>query len=239
MDEGTPYISSIPTNAREEDITGKPGSVRGKAVKNYYLGRSYVGKRVYHKNGQIEHECSYKNGKRHGWEYLWYEDGSLKVAIPHCDGREDVKICVWGRSGALLGSYAMIYGTGIDFWWIEIEGKAHLTEARVVVDNKMDGYEYWFAWYSPGELRKEKWWSRGCLHGIEREWNEQGNLRRGFPKYWIYDQQADKRAYDRATRTDTTLKPFRIEDNLPYRTFPPEVALYLPTPSDVQQGEIQ
>ena len=32
------YISAIPEHAREEDITGKPGGVHGKVVKNYYLG---------------------------------------------------------------------------------------------------------------------------------------------------------------------------------------------------------
>ena len=82
-----------------------------------------------------------------------------------------------GKFGALLGSYTMEYGRGIDFWWIEFEGKAQLSEARVAIDNQMDGYEYWFEWGSPGVLRKEKWWSKGRLHGIEREWNNRGRLR--------------------------------------------------------------
>jgi hypothetical protein len=222
------YISAIPEHAREEDITGKHGAGRGKVVKNYYLGRSYVGRRVYNKDGLLEHECSYKNGKRHGWEYQWNEEGGLSWALPYDNGREHGTARVWGGSGALLGSYTKDHGTGIDFWWIELEGKAQLTEARVVVDNQMDGYEYWFAWYNPGVLRKEKWWSKGDLHGIEREWNDRGRLRRGFPKYWIHGEKVDKRAYDRAVKADTTLRPFRIEDNQPYRIFPPEVAANLP-----------
>ena len=222
------YFSSIPEHAREEDITRKHGAGRGKTVKNYYLGRSYIGKRVYNKDGLLEHEWSYKNGMRHGWEYEWYEDGGLAWAIHYDNGREHGTARIWGKSGALLGSYTMDHGTGIDFWWIEHEGIAQLTEARAVVDNQMEGYEYWFRWFSPGVLRKEKWWHKDRLHGIEREWNEKGRLRRGFPNYWIHGEEVVKRKYERAVKSDSTLKLFRFEDNLPDRIFPPEVAVHLP-----------
>ncbi len=88
----------------------------------------------------------------------------------------------------------------------------------------MDGYEYWFEWGNPGGLRKEKWWSKGGLHGIEREWNANGKLRRGFPKYWVHGEQVDKRKYEHRSKKDITLKPFRLEDNQRLRTLPPEVA---------------
>ena len=119
MNAAEAYISAIPEHAREEDITAKHGAGRGKLVKNYYLGRSFVGKRVYGTNGLLKCECSYKNGKRHGWEYEWYENGQLSEALPFDNGREHGTARVWGSSGALLGSYTMDHGTGIDFWWIE------------------------------------------------------------------------------------------------------------------------
>ena len=223
------YISSIPEHAREEDITRKHGAGRDKTVKNYYLGRSYIGKRAYNKDGLLEHEWTYKNGVSHGWEYEWFENGGLAWAMPYENGKEHGTARIWGGSGALLGSYTMDHGTGIDFWWIELEDKtAQLTEARVVVDNQMSGYEYWFRWFSPGVLRKEKWWCEGRLHGIEREWNEKGRLRRGFPNYWIHGEEVDKLKYKRAAQSDCTLKPFHIEDNRVYRIFPPEVAVHLP-----------
>jgi len=227
MNEDPSYISSIPAHAREEDVTGKATGGRRKVVKNYYLGRSYVGQRMY-KNGLLEHECSYKNGKKHGWEYEWNSDGGMAWAIHYDNGIEHGTARVYGSAGALLGSYTMDHGTGIDLWWIEHEGKAQLTEARVAIDNRMDGYEYWFHWFSPGVLKKEKWWSKGRRHGIEREWNERGGLRRGFPNYWIHDREVDKRTYERAAKTDPTLRPFRIEENKPDRIFPPEVAVHLP-----------
>ncbi len=228
MKEAPFYISSIPENAREKDVTEEEqGHYPGQVVKNYYLGRRLVGKRVFDKNGVLEYECPYKNGKRHGWVYEWYPDGGLVSALPYDNGREHGTATVWGESGAFLGSYTMEHGTGIDFWWQETEGKAQLTEARVIVDNQWDGYEYWFSDH-PGELVQEKWWSKGQLHGIEREWNNKGRLRRGFPKYWIHDVQVDKRKYLRALKVDTTLIPFHIEDNQPYRIFPKEVAAHLP-----------
>jgi antitoxin component YwqK of YwqJK toxin-antitoxin module len=224
MNSDKSYISAIPVSAREEDITGKQGSVRGKVVKNYYIGRSYVGTRIYTAGGLHEYECSYKDGKRHGWEYKWHEDGGLSSALPFCDGREHGTAHQWGRSGTLLGSYTMDHGTGIDFWWVELDGKAQLSEVREVVEGQMDGFEYWFRWHNPGVLRKEIWWSKGDLHGIERQWNDRGALSRGFPKYWIHGERVNKRRYCRAVLADYSLRPFCIDDNRPYRVFPPEVA---------------
>ena len=227
MNINSSYVSSIPADSRDEDITGKPGSVRRKVTKNYYLGKSYVGMRVYSKAGLIERECSYQNGQRHGWQYDWYENGQLLSAIPYSNGREHGTASIWGTSGALLGTYTMDHGTGIDLWWIELDGKAQLTEARVVVDNKMDGYEYWFRWGEPGVLKKEKWWSNGELHGIEREWTDRDNLRSGFPKYYVRGHEVDRHAYDHEQSADSILRPYAEEDDRPFRTFPPEVAIHL------------
>jgi len=123
MNEDMPYTSTIPAHAREKDITERHGAGRGKVVKNYYLGRSYVGKRVYNRSGLLEYECSYNNGDKHGWEYNWNTNGGLVSAIPYCNGVEHGTIRVWGASGTLLGSYTKHHGTGIDLWWIEFEGK--------------------------------------------------------------------------------------------------------------------
>ncbi len=95
-------ISSIPENAREENVTQKHGAGGGKLVKNYYLGRSYVGKRVYKDDGQLEYACSYKNGKRHGWEFNWNEEGGLSDALPYSNGIEYGRASVWGSSGRFL-----------------------------------------------------------------------------------------------------------------------------------------
>ena len=228
MSEDEYYVSSIPADARVEELTGKRAGRSGREVRRYFVNNIYVGYREYSLSGQIEHECAMAQGEKHGWEYEWYGNGRLTSAIPYCHGRVHGTARVWGESGLLLGSYTMEHGTGLDLWWVENEGTAQLSEAMVVNDNLMDGYDYRFAWYAPGQLKWEKWWSKGELHGIEREWDLNGELRSGYPTYRIHDKQVDRQEYDRACRSDATLKPYSLEDNIPKRTFPPEVAQHLP-----------
>jgi hypothetical protein len=55
------YISGVPEHTSEVDVTKRHGAGRGKVVKNYYLGRSYIGQRVYDKDGLLEHEYHLNN----------------------------------------------------------------------------------------------------------------------------------------------------------------------------------
>jgi len=72
-------------------------------------------------------------------------------------------------------------------------------------------------------VHQENHFSQNLQHGIQRRWNFNGKLKRGYPKYWVNDKQVSKRQYLRARATDPTLPPFRKADNLPRRKFPPEV----------------
>ncbi|MBA3453364.1 MAG: hypothetical protein H0T42_09765 [Deltaproteobacteria bacterium] len=56
---------------------------------------------------------------------------------------------------------------------------------------------------------------RGIEHGIAREWNDQGRLRRGSPTYWLHGKQVLRRVYERATKTDALLPPIRRADDRP------------------------
>ena len=74
---------------------------------------------------------------------------------------------------------------------------------------------------------RESHFAEGLEHGIQRDWDSTGRLRRGFPKYFINGEQVTKRQYLRAAKLDSSLPPFREEDNRPERQFPPEVAAAL------------
>ena len=69
-------------------------------------------------------------------------------------------------------------------------------------------------------LRDDKHWFEGRLHGIHRQWNFKGCLHRGYPKYYVYNQQVNKRQYISATKKDSTLPKFREKDQSPERNFP-------------------
>ena len=66
----------------------------------------------------------------------------------------------------------------------------------------------------------ERHWIRGNLHGIERKWNEQHRLRRGWPRYFVGGERVNKRQYLRAAKQDPALPRFDKRDHLPERRFP-------------------
>jgi hypothetical protein len=123
-----------------------------------------------------------------------------------------------------MGTFTLKHGTGIDLWWCErAEDRPYLSEARYVTAGKWNGFEWWL---NPDQksIHEERHFKDDLEHGIERSWNRQGRLRRGYPRYWINNVRMTKREYLRACVSDPTLPPFREKDNRPQRTFPPEVS---------------
>lgn len=188
------------------------------------LNDQLVGQRVYDQDGQLILETPIKDGKRHGREYRWYEDGSTLESVESYDnGLIHGLAKQYGRSGRLIGTYRMKHGTGFDVWRQEWEdGSISVSEIHSMRDGSPHGYELWFGGKRP-TLRHERHWYEGKYHGIERKWNEKGKLRRGYPKYWSHSQQLTKRQYLRAAQTDKTLPPYRDKDNTPRRKFPAEI----------------
>jgi hypothetical protein len=117
----------------------------------------------------------------------------------------------------------MDHGTGADLWFAEEQdGQIKLSEERYFHEGRWHGFERW--WFGDEHrIYAENHFVNGILHGIHREWNDKGNLRRGFPKYFINGEQVTKRRYLQATRNDVSLPPFNNIDNQPRR--PPPIAL--------------
>jgi hypothetical protein len=118
----------------------------------------------------------------------------------------------------------MVCGTGIDLWRQQRDdGSIYLSEARYLKDGVLHGYEWWMN-EDQRTVHGEMHYNGRGFHGIWREWNNQGRLRRGFPQYYVNHQKVTKKRYLKACETDPTLPPFRSEDNDPAREFPPEIA---------------
>src|SRR5580658_6809559 len=181
MNSKDAYVSMIYdyAEARPVDYLDNSG---GTAVE-YYVGTEKVGRRVFASTGDLEWECAYRGGKKHGWEYRWDEPGVIVSATPYVEGVEHGTAYQWAEDGSLIGTYTMEHGTGLDLWWREFEGSIELAEARQVRDSLWDGFEYWIKYGSQEDLITERWWSNGKKHGIEREWNGKCRLRRGYPQY--------------------------------------------------------
>jgi antitoxin component YwqK of YwqJK toxin-antitoxin module len=224
MNPETVYKTSIPAEARER-ITARYGRT-GKKRAEYYLGKELVGIREFALEGFPDAEWAFRGGVYHGMNYRWYESGKLMSCDPWVKGKQHGTAYQWDEEGKLLGTYTMTDGNGLDLWWSNVSGEpAYLAEAYEYENGVRHGREWW--WYCAGKLWQEVTWYAGEKHGIERQWNLQGRLVRGYPQYYLHNEPVDRRRYLRASAKDLTLRPFVEAENEPQRDFPPLVAAEL------------
>jgi len=219
---GAEYRSSIPDAARSR-VVEKHASGKSKVVE-YTLKGEVVGRRCFFETGEPESEYSFRKGMKHGVQYQWYSPGRLTFAEPFANGLPHGKAKQWADDGTLMGDYTMVHGTGIDLWRQHRgDGSVYLSEARYVVKGIVHGFDWWIN-EDQTTVHIERCFNDQGLHGIWREWNDRGRLRRGFPQYYINNEKVSKRKYMKACEIYPTLPRFCVEDNEPARVFPPEIA---------------
>lgn len=232
------YRSSIPKSAKEHIQERYPNQSKKKA--EYRLNREVVGVRFFHEDGQPSMEWGVRKGKQHGMMYRWDVPGLLLSAEPYFQGLSHGTAKQWSDEGRLIGTYRMKYGTGIDLWWQDWSEGIFLHEVHYLKNGMPHGYEWWI-----NDDQRTVWhelhWEAGNLHGIERMWNDNGRLKRGYPKYYVRGQQVTGRAYLNASKRDRSLPHFKVSDNQPTRMFPPEITTHLhggrKKPSDKRSHE--
>jgi hypothetical protein len=224
------YKSSIPANAKP-----RPGIISGDSTSkrvDYYLHGKHVGWRDWDEDGHLELEVPLRNGQLHGTRYSWYFDGVLTSAEPYYENKPHGVAKQWAMTGKLIGTYKMVHGTGIDLWRGSIDGKDEgpycLSAVLYFKDGTPDGF-HWMINSDQKSVWSETHRWEGRFHGIERQWNSAGRLRRGYPKFFIHGEQVTKRRYLVAAAKESTLPPFREADNKPARKFPPEIQRHLLT----------
>jgi antitoxin component YwqK of YwqJK toxin-antitoxin module len=216
------YRSSIPKSARER-VTDRDSS-GAKLRAEYILRGKIVGVRWFHEPGEPSFETPLKDDVYHGTVYRWDIPGILLSSEPYVSGLAHGIARQWSDDGKLIGIYKMKRGTGIDLWWGGCNGAFSLSEVHYLKDGRPHGYEWWLD--DDKKVNSERHWRGGLAHGIERDWNAQGRLRRGYPRYYLHGERVNKRRYERACDSDSSLPKFRQKDNEPKRKFPPEVAKF-------------
>ena len=219
------YQSSIPATAEEHVTRVYPDGAKQRA--EYWLDGERVGMRSFFETGELETDLGLRGDRYHGTFYRWDLPGKLISATPYHEGLEHGTAYQWSLDGSLIGSYTIERGTGLDLWWHTCsDGTRGLSEARYYRNGQRHGFEWWICG-DQQSVYEEGHYAENHPHGILRQWNRHGKLRRGYPQYYVRGERVTKAKYLRACRHDPTLPPFRPEDNLPARTFPAEVAAHL------------
>lgn len=220
------YRSSIPKAAQERVIATYLKSPQ-KYKTEYVLNGKVVGVRFFEENGNLMSETPLKNGLTHGTQYFFL-DGKLDFSEHFHNGLAHGTAKQWSEDGKLIGTYTMRHGTGLDLWRCKRNwgnGSVFLSEARYFKDGHIHGFEWWIN-EDQKSVNHERHFSEDRYHGIERVWNGEGRLKRGYPKYWIKGRQVTKRQYIKECAKDSFLPQFREKDNLPRRKFPKDVAIH-------------
>jgi antitoxin component YwqK of YwqJK toxin-antitoxin module len=192
----------------------------------YFLGRSIVGGRLFDAEGELQLDYGIRRGKRHGREYRLDDPGKLRSATAYRNGLEHGLARQWSDDGRVIGTYRMKNGTGIDLWWQEGWRKPrrpYLAEVHFMLKGHRHGFEWWLN-EDQRSVYQERHWSLDEAHGIEREWDAEGRLRSGFPKFYVGGRRVTRRVYERERNGEPSLPPYRIEDDQPQRSFPPVIA---------------
>jgi hypothetical protein len=221
------FRSSIPRHAVERVTSRHPNGQR--AAAEYFVGDEQVGARSFHQDGQVEADCGWRDGRLHGTMYRIDIPGRLLSATPYARGLEHGTARQWGHDGRLLGTYRMRRGTGIDLWWGETwrrPRRRYLHEVRFMRGGDRHGFEWWIH-EDQRSVYEERHFQYGLSHGIAREWNSRGRLRRGFPRYFVAGQPVTRRQYLPASAADPSLPALREKENRPRRDFPAVIARHL------------
>jgi len=218
------YKSDIPEDAvgrivspyREED-----GRVAYEKHE-YRLDGEVVGYRHFDADGALMIETPFRDGRKHGTEYSWYEPGCLTLAAPYANGLPHGRARQWDDDGNLMGTYTLVRGSGYDIWRQKLgDDPLHVAEIHSMKDGVPHGFEWWV-----NEDEKSVWheihWKEGRRHGVERMWDD-GKLEGGCPKFHIEDEIVSKADYIARREADPTLPPYDPKDDDCRRAFPEDV----------------
>ena len=190
-------------------------SMSGKA----YVGRRAVARFVWMRDGQLGHEQPLDaKGKSHGLEVEREHPGEIKWCAQWVHGKQHGVAIQFDRRGRPLLVTEFVRGRGTDIW-MGCGPAGEVSEMRGILDRQLHGLVRWGHPQRPWE--EEHDW-RGKRHGISRKWDD-AKLVRGFPQFFVHDEQVSRRAYAAAQAKDASLPPYDKRDDVNRRPIPPVV----------------
>jgi len=145
---------------------------------SYYLQRVKDGKKhgletYWRENGQKRLETNYVDGKKQGLETGWDRDGAKSITSYYRDGK--IQRHIWDKNGQKWLETNCVDGKkhGLDTQW-------HENGQKLIETNYVDGKEHGLEtrWSSDGTKRSETNYVDGKKHGLYTTWNSDGTKRR-------------------------------------------------------------
>ncbi len=213
------YRCPIPTAAKSRRHPRRPD---GSLQVDYYLNGKQIGTRFFDDEGELYLEHGVKNGEKHGREYWFnsWNDGRPTEMTPYRHGKMHGTAMQFTDNGEILITYQMKNGVGLDLW---CDNLTHtLSEEQYQPQPGELGYRR--NWNEDEKTIYEEYYFLAPYgyHGIWREWNDAGRLRRGFPHYYVHGKKVGKREYLKACLQDKLLPAYRKSDDRPKRSLPRE-----------------
>jgi hypothetical protein len=221
-------ISPIPPRARERVIERHPDGSKSRS--EFRRGRELVAIMLWEPGGLPAWGWGVRKGKMHGLSVEWHFDGSVcyvehwRNGMPHGVARQ------FDNHGNLLLETRYVNGTGVDLYCGSCWSKDNhpRTPWRLSEEHRLiDGGRQLTRWWNSDErtVHGEEQYRAGVPHGVFREWNDAGKLRRGFPRYFVAGKQVTKRCYLAALHQDPSLPPYRARDDKPRRELAAEYVI--------------
>lgn len=130
-------------------------------------------KKLFHKaNGKVQMEVPYRDGEQHGLAKQYDLPGRLAATIPYVGGK--------------------LHGERIDYW--TMTGKRH----RLIPFRQGKVHGLVREYHDNGALARERPVRDGLFQGIEKCYDEDGNL--SATVFWIEDEKVSKEKYDKQAK---------------------------------------
>jgi hypothetical protein len=212
-----PRVWPFPRDAGEHVVARHASGAKRRA--EYRRRGELVGVALWEPDGTPLQVWGLLGGKKHGPAVELWASGRVafvehwKRGVLHGAARH------YDDAGELLLVTRFSDGTGVDLW-CDPKNRTLAEETRLVSGRLCER-----RWWNPDErtVHREELYGGADHDGwIEREWNERGRLRRGFPKYVVSGERVDKRRYARRAEEDPILPRWRSQDDDPRRRLPVE-----------------